>query len=334
MDEHKALAGLLKQAILNDLNVLMEGRHGTGKTQVALQVVKELGLRYNYYSAPTLDPFVDFVGLPVPVTNEDGYCDIHYHRLQSLMKAEVLLFDELNRGHEKTKNAVLEIILFKTINGDPLPNLKCVLSMINPIDDDVYDYQVSELDPVLIDRFKIHIVFPTNPSRLWFKKQYGDLGGKLVDWWNTLADEEKKKVSPRKLDNIGELIELGIDPSRAVHPSYVLPWDKLDRRLKGEDVDITIEDFVGSPGTYVNLLQSENGEVMHIATSFSRLVRVMRVEQQYTCHEIILALPSDTLAELKTGAPFVIKNITQQMKEQEGEENAAAFQELVEEKIG
>ena len=64
--------------IKNNVNVLMTGRHGVGKTAVILQAFERAHLRYKYFSAATLDPWVDLVGVPKEVKNEDGtsYLDL------------------------------------------------------------------------------------------------------------------------------------------------------------------------------------------------------------------------------------------------------------------
>ena len=64
------------------------------------------------------------------------------------------MFDELNRAHLRVLNAVLEIIQFKSINGELLPNLKMVWAAINPPES---DYQVEDLDPALVGRFHMYV---------------------------------------------------------------------------------------------------------------------------------------------------------------------------------
>jgi len=44
----------------------------------------------------------------------------------------MLFFDELNRAHPKVLNAVFELVQFRSINGDKLPRLQCVIAAINP----------------------------------------------------------------------------------------------------------------------------------------------------------------------------------------------------------
>ena len=43
--------------------------------------------------------------------------------------------DEFSRAHKKVRNAVMELIQFKSINGRKFKNLKIVWAAINPDDD-------------------------------------------------------------------------------------------------------------------------------------------------------------------------------------------------------
>lgn len=50
--------------IKNNLNVLFIGKHGVGKTAMVKQAFEEAKLNWRYFSASTMDPWVDFVGVP------------------------------------------------------------------------------------------------------------------------------------------------------------------------------------------------------------------------------------------------------------------------------
>ena len=152
---------VMKTCMSEGLNVLLIGYHGVGKTQMALEEAKSLGLNMKYYSSPTLDPWPDLVGIPVPVDIEgdskSGDKQLQFIRPADVEDAEIMFFDELNRAHPKVINAVLEAIQFHSINGKPLPRLKMVWAAINP-PDDIYD--VNEPDPVVV-------VFPITLQRHW-----------------------------------------------------------------------------------------------------------------------------------------------------------------------
>ena len=50
--------------ITNNFNVCFIGRHGVGKTAMVKAAFDRHGLRWRYFSASTMDPWTDFVGVP------------------------------------------------------------------------------------------------------------------------------------------------------------------------------------------------------------------------------------------------------------------------------
>ena len=208
--EHDVLRSVLLKAATQGWNVLLEGPHGTGKTSLVVAVAKALDLRLKYYCTSTLDPFVDLVGLPVQGNDAQGQRPINYHRHEDKSNAELIFFDEINRAQPKVLNAVLEIIQFRRINGESLPHLKAVFAACNPSNS---NYNVIDLDPALVDRFQIYMPFSPGPDRNWFNKTFGPrLGTALCQWWSIDLDaDQRQRVSPRKLEYIGQLIKKGMD---------------------------------------------------------------------------------------------------------------------------
>src|ERR1043166_9712122 len=70
MTKLEKIREVITKAVSCGQNVLLEGPHGTGKSSLALGVAGKLGLRLKYFSAPTLDPFADLVGIPVPILDD------------------------------------------------------------------------------------------------------------------------------------------------------------------------------------------------------------------------------------------------------------------------
>ena len=134
-------------------NALLVGPHGVGKTSMIMSVARDLGLVAKSFCASTLDPFADLIGIPVPI-DKNGDKTMEFVRSDSVNQAELMFFDELNRAHPKVLNAILEIVQFKTVNGERLPRLKCVFAAMNPAGD---RYHCESVDPALLDRFHIHI---------------------------------------------------------------------------------------------------------------------------------------------------------------------------------
>ena len=190
-------------------NVLMSGRHGVGKTAIIKKVFDEvfgpINVSWKYFSASTMDPWVDFIGVPKNFTREDGVEVLRIippEYLTGEEKIEALFFDEINRADEKTLNAIMELIQFKSINGRKFPNLKCIWAAENPADDRVHNYMVKELDPAQRDRFNVQIRIPYVLDADYMTNKFGktvyDVGS---NWWEG-KENRKNTVSPRKLDDI------------------------------------------------------------------------------------------------------------------------------------
>ena len=197
-------------------NVLLIGLHGTGKTESIKQMAERNNLKMKYFSCSTLDPFTDLVGVPVPTDlldadgNPTGEQYLKMVRPHDVDDADIIFFDELNRADAKTLNAVFEIIQFRSINGDPLPNLKACWGAINPPDE---DYDVDRLDTALLDRFDLYVNIDPKPSVSYMSQfiapQYAQV---LYHWWNDHFIEIRKGVRDSKVDYISprRLMKLGL----------------------------------------------------------------------------------------------------------------------------
>jgi hypothetical protein len=187
--------------IHHNYNVLFVGRHGVGKSTIVCDAFDRANLKWKYFSASTMDPWVDFIGVPKEQHTEDGLAYLELVRPLEFQTDEIeaIFFDEFNRSHKKVRNAVMELIQFKSINGKKFTNLKMIWAAINPDDDDEYD--VEKLDPAQRDRFQIKVPLPYKPHLPYFKEKYGKpVAQAAVSWWNELPAGEKEKVSPRCLD--------------------------------------------------------------------------------------------------------------------------------------
>jgi len=243
----------IKFYIEGGYNVLLQGLHGVGKTQMLREACDELGLVLKYYSASTMDPFTDFVGIPYPVENADGRRVLESVRPHEIDKAQVVFFDEFNRADPKVLNAVMEMLQFGTINGEPLPNLKCVIAAQNPPDD---DYNVISLDKAIVDRFDFFAEVPASPDKSYLVaalgRDYGDEGKRvaaaLIDWVKEHKTEDSKHaeyISPRKIEKIGrtyiDFTKRGANYNRVLNAmEHILPpgqaWDhaRLTALLYGD----------------------------------------------------------------------------------------------------
>ncbi|NLF17882.1 MAG: AAA domain-containing protein [Lentisphaerae bacterium] len=323
---HGELLKTLETAIRSGLNVLIEGAHGCGKTSAVRLAAEAMGLRLKYFSASTLDPFVDLVGLPVPSVGADGRLLISYHRNAEVLDCEVLFFDELNRAHSKTLNAVLEIIQFHTLNGEALPRLRAVIAACNPPEP---RYQVERLDPALIDRFHLWLEFTAGPDKGWFEQQFGAVGKALCAWYKADLDEaQRQAVSPRKLEHMAMLIKAGLDPKLSLSSEIVLPYRQLWSRLGSPTCVLDVSDFVADPARYGRAVRED----MEVAYRFAFVLPTMRPEQIVAVREVILELPAEVLTQLAS-VRGMLKRIVRAISEGLGAVEGEAFAELWKEKM-
>lgn len=327
--KHDDIMNILRKAAKAGLNVLIEGTHGTGKTSLITQVARELGLSMKYYSTATLDPFVDLVGLPVPGIDAAGHPGVIYHRPRDIDQADLVFFDEFNRAQPKTLNAVLEIVQFHTINGEPLPRLKAVFAACNPV---AKDYDVVPLDAALVDRFHVCVRFEPGPDLAWFRTRFNEeLATALCDWFHTDLDMlQQQSVSPRKLEHIGQLILEDIDPQQALHKDDKLPFRLLKQRIKAGSDSIDIKDILAAPQLFARKVAAN----MNVAFRVAHLVARMKPAQMAQVQNVILALPHEVLMTLSTECPFVFRKTEEGLLKTKGKEDADLFRDILNEQLG
>jgi hypothetical protein len=199
-----------KKLVETEKNVLLIGRHGTGKTESVRTLATEMGLKLVAFSCATLDPYTELVGVPVPVDRVlptgGTRKALEMIRPLAIDEADIVFFDELNRARQETQDAVLEIINNRTINGEPLPNLKCCWAAINPAGE---DYNVDELDPALMDRFDVFLEFKPRPSVVYMSQFIPKKRAiALMSWWKAHnKDKRSDYISPRRLMKLGLIYE-------------------------------------------------------------------------------------------------------------------------------
>lgn len=210
---------IIKHAAQNNFNVLLVGGHGVGKTAMVMEVFDDLGWVWKYFSASTIDPWVDLVGVP---KEHNGVLELVRPATLDFENVEAIFLDEYNRAPKKVRNAVMELIQFKSINGKKFPKLKVVMAAINPDDDDEVSYDVEKLDPAQLDRFHIHLPVPNDPCPYYFKRAHGNIGTLAVKWWQEQTVEVKKLISPRRLEaGVSVWLSKG-------DPQYVFDADKVN----------------------------------------------------------------------------------------------------------
>ena len=201
----------LELYVKNNLNVLFEGERGVGKTATIYKVFNEQNLRVKYFSAPTMDPWTDLVGIPSSIKREDGKEVLRMIQPEDFVdnKYDVIFIDELNRAQPKVLNALMELIQFGSINGKKY-NIKMIWAAINPHTEDG-EYDVERLDPAIKDRFQIHIKFPYKVDVNYFEQEFGKVGVIFAEWWDSQPTQIQKEISPRRLYEAAKFYNNGGD---------------------------------------------------------------------------------------------------------------------------
>jgi hypothetical protein len=244
-------------------NVLLTGEKGVGKSTIISEVFNSKSAKWLYFSASTIDPYVDFVGVPKEKEREDGTSFLEFIRPDYMSDdVEAIFLDEFNRAPKKIKNAVMELIQFKSINGKKFPKLKVVWAGINPYDPDAEEldaYDVEPIDPAQQDRFQIQIEIPYLPDDEYFLTKYAQewVDG-AMEWWHELPEKIKKMVSPRRLDYALSVHLMGGDISDVL-PKQSNP-SKLALSIKTGGILNVLENFLkkGDSVAAKNFLNSEN----------------------------------------------------------------------------
>lgn len=233
--------------INNGLNVLLIGEKGVGKSERIFQAFKRNNLKYVYFSGATIDPFIHLIGVPQSreIENKQVLDFILPKDIDNDMEA--IFIDEFNRSPKLVRNALMELIQFKSINGRKFKNLKCIFTAINPpSEDEDITYDVDEIDEAQLDRFHIIIKLPNKPDKSYFTKKYGKYRGEiLIDWWNEQSENAKKIISPRRLDYVGELFNKGIDISEILPVNSNI--NNLINELSKTEEELSIEKVLQNP---------------------------------------------------------------------------------------
>jgi len=190
--------------IANNYNVHFSGKHGVGKTQIITEAWNRCELDYVYLSGSTLDPWVDLIGIPKEqIDDENGkpYLGLIRPKCWANDEVEALFIDEYNRAPKAVRNAVMELIQFKSINGNKFHKLRFVWVACNPDNDANSEYDVEPLDPAQKDRFHVWVDIPYKPDVNYFTNKFGSkIATTAIGWWNHIAIPVREFVSPRRLD--------------------------------------------------------------------------------------------------------------------------------------
>ncbi len=145
------------------LPVMIRGRHGVGKSEVAYMIGRERDLPVVEIRASQLADVGDLVGLPL-ISETSEYTKFSpSERLWIACDRPVLLFlDEVDRGTDDITQAFMELTDSRKIAGQYLHPETLIIAATNGGDREGADqYSVRDFDPAVMDRWVCFDVEPT-----------------------------------------------------------------------------------------------------------------------------------------------------------------------------
>jgi hypothetical protein len=150
------IKGMPKRAIM------LHAKHGVGKSSTVKQCAQELGIDFKDIRL-SQNEVGDIKGLPFKEIDDSGNTMVAFAKPKWFPRdpnsSGILFFDELNRASKEVLQAVFELCLDRSLDGEKLPDGWIIVSAVNSDD----DYDVVDLDPALHDRF-FHIDFEPSPD--------------------------------------------------------------------------------------------------------------------------------------------------------------------------
>lgn len=201
--------------------IMLTGIHGIGKSSIiASEMAKEGYTTITLFLGQKADPG-DIIGLPHKheITEPDGrktwvtsFAAMDWWPRDPNGKY-VIFLDELNRAKSEMMQCIMDLVLNRKMNGRDLPVHTRIVAAINPSNDG--QYQVEDLDPALLDRFRVYELKPT------------------VDEWISWAIEEK--LHPAVIGFITKTKDGYLDPPTDQKDNQVGPsrrsWHSLSNDL-------------------------------------------------------------------------------------------------------
>lgn len=259
---------------------LFTGEAGIGKSEIIQKWAKDQGdgfqfvdIRLAYMEGP------DMVGLTYIVGGAT------YHAIPEFWPKKgrgIILFEELNRGHPMTQNAVMQILTDLKVGRHTIPDDFIIAAVVNPTD----GYSVSDIDPALRNRF---VEIPVQFSKQHFIEFATQSGWseRLVSFlslcWEFKSISEIKEgvyISPRsleKLNIVDKLYQEGLVEEsvwRAVADSVLGPcYFSSFIAFCGNDRPVFVDDIISNKKLSLERLKNitksvpYRGDLVHTSLS-------------------------------------------------------------------
>lgn len=227
-----------------DVSVLLRGAHGIGKTEIIRQISKD------YFNLPLMERRPsqlsegDLLGLPDLKDGTTKFAPPDWF-VECQINPYTLFLDEIDRASNEVLQAIMELLLERSIQGKKVHKDTRIYAAINGGKHGA-NYKVSNLDPAIMDRFWIVDIEPTENE--W------------IEWAENgnVIDEIVLCIKKYKNENILEYKGQIKDPT-LVTPSR-RSWKRLSDTIKPHKEEILSNDnllraiskgFIGSSATNI-----------------------------------------------------------------------------------
>lgn len=205
------------------LPIMIRGPHGIGKSQIpkwlAPKLAKLLGLENPNYVYPIIERRAsqmpdagDLMGLPQLQGDVTRFCSMEWFH-EACIKPVILFFDEVDRGNQDVKQALMELTDSRKLAGHNLHPDTIIIAAVNGGEGDT-QYTVGEFDPAELDRWIVYDVRPTVADWIQWAQE-----AKVAD-----VIVEFIRANEKFLEHKGEFAPNKVYPSRR-------SWDRLNQRL-------------------------------------------------------------------------------------------------------
>ncbi len=242
VDQFTLQKNRIRRAIETGQTVLLTGQAGVGKTAILNEITKDLDFDMVYYSAPTMDVFLDFMGIPEKVQTPDG-AQLTFALPENYRRTKqwVLFVDEVNRADKRVTNTLFEIAQFGSVNGRRLPNLVTVVAAANPPSDEDSSYHTNDFDVAFKDRFTLQEEIIARIDVEYFSKKFSpSMAQGAKEYWYGLSPEQKKACSPRRLEKACLWYTIN-GSTQGVLDGKSLNYAALDKLLETGKLEFTID---------------------------------------------------------------------------------------------
>ena len=137
---------MLKLAYRANTPAILEGPHGVGKSELAVQAARDLNIKSIVLDLSMMEP-PDLIGLPFQKNGRTVYAPPN---MLPTTDRGFLILEELNRAEKYMRSPCLQLLTARRLNDYVLPSGWLPIAAINP---DGSGYDVQPLDPALLSRF-------------------------------------------------------------------------------------------------------------------------------------------------------------------------------------